>query len=107
MTEQDILLTFFILNWLLIIGDASLGYFVLPLLLRPDSEKSAGDGVAGDKMAVGGMRRLLTAMVLLYMLVNCYAFFRQYATLLYVVTALVLLDIIVQLVVRQRRVRQG
>jgi hypothetical protein len=101
MTEQDILLAFFILNWLLIIGDASLGYFVLPLLLRRAPGDSAGDGTT-----VGGMRRLLTATVMLYMLVNCYAYFRQYSTLLYIVTALVVLDIVVQIVVRQRRLRQ-
>ena len=101
MTEQDMLLTFFILNWLLIIGDASLGYFVLPLLLRRDPGASSGDGTS-----VGRMRRLLTATVMLYMLVNCYAYFRQYSTLLYIVTALVVLDIIVQIVVRQRRLRQ-
>lgn len=99
--EQDLLLTVFILNWLLIIGDASLGYFVAPLLLRLKPGDPSVDGTA-----VGGMRRLLTAMVALYMLVNCYAFFRQYSTLLYIVTTLVALDIIVQLVVRQRRVRQ-
>jgi len=101
MTEQDFLLAFFILNWLLIIGDASLGYFVLPLLLRRDPGASSGDGTA-----VGGMRRLLTATVMLYMLVNCYAYFRQYLTLLYIVTSLVVLDIVVQIVVRQRRLRQ-
>jgi hypothetical protein len=102
MTEQDLLLTFFILNWLLIIVDASLGYFVLPILLPPDP---AGDS-SGDGTAVGGMRRLLTVMVILYMLVNCYAFFRQNSTLLYIVTVLVALDVIVQLAVRQRKVRQ-
>ena len=102
MTEQDLLLTFFILNWLLIIGDASLGYFVLPILLRPDP---SGDS-SGEGTTVGGMRRLLTVMVILYMLVNCYAFFRQNSTLLYIVTVLVALDVIVQLVVRQRKVRQ-
>ena len=102
MTEQDLLLALFILNWLLIIGDASLGYFVLPLLLRPKLIDPPGDGTA-----VGGMRRLLTVMVLLYMLVNCYAYSRQHSTLLYIVTAFVALDIIVQLVVRQRRVGQN
>jgi hypothetical protein len=40
------------------------------------------------------------------MLVNCYAFFRQNSTLLYIVTVLVALDVIVQLAVRQRKVRQ-
>jgi hypothetical protein len=102
MTEQEILLTFFILNWLLIIGDASVGYFVLPILLRPDP---SGDSF-GDGTTVSGMRRLLTVMVILYMLVNCYAFFQQNSTLLYIVTVLVALDVIVQLVVRQRKVRQ-
>ena len=53
------------------------------------------------------MRHLLSVMVGLYMLVNCYAYFRGETTLLYVVTALLFLDIVVQLVVRHRRGRQG
>jgi hypothetical protein len=102
MTEQDLLLTFFILNWLLIIGDASVGYFVLPILLPP--APASDSSVEGT--TVGGMRRLLTVMVILYMLVNCYAFFWQNSTLLYIVTVLVALDVIVQLAVRQRKARQ-
>ena len=101
MTAQELLLLFFILNWLLIISDASLGYFVLPLLLRSKPGDSSGGGTV-----VGGMRRLLTAMVGLYMLVNCYAYYWQYSALLYIVMAIVALDIIVQLMVRQRRLRQ-
>ena len=101
MIELDRFLALFILNWLLIIGDASLGYFMLPTLLPPKPGAPSGGG-----SAVGGMRRLLTVMVMLYMLVNCYAFSRQNSTLLYIVMVLVALDIIVQLVVRQRRVRQ-
>jgi hypothetical protein len=102
MTEQDILLSFFILNWLLIIGDAALGYFVMPLLLPPKPGEPLKESTAVD-----GMRRLLSVMVTLYMLANCYAFFSRYSTLLYIVTALVALDVIVQLVVRQRRAGQG
>ncbi len=101
MSDQEILLFFFGLNSLLIIGDASLGYFVLPLLLRPEA-----DTPVGEAAGVGGMRRLLTGVVTLSMLVNCYAFFQQYATLLYTVTALAVLDIMGQLVVRLRRLRQ-
>ena len=101
MTGQEFILLFFILNVLLIICDASLGYFVLPLILRSKPGELSGGGTV-----VGEMRRLLTAMVILYMLVNCYAYFRQYSALLYIVTAIVLLDILVQLLVRQRRLRQ-
>ena len=102
MTGQYIILMFFILNVLLIICDASLGYFVLPLILRPNpGETSGGETVVGE------MRRLLTVMVILYMLVNCYAFYQGHWTLLYVVTAIVLLDIVAQLVLRRVRLRRG
>ena len=105
MTLPEIRGTFFLLNWLLIIADASVGYFVLPLLLPRETE---GDETGGTAETVrGGTGRLLSVMVGLYMLVNCYAYFRGETTLLYVVTALLLLDIVVQLVVRHRRGRQG
>jgi hypothetical protein len=102
MRGQNLLLSIFILNWLLIIGDAALGYFVMPLLLRAKADDLTDDGMASVMI-----RRLLTATVVFYMLVNCYAYFRQYPTLLFVVTAFVVLDIIVQFVVRQRKTRQS
>ena len=37
MTLPEIRGTFFLLNWLLIIADASVGYFVLPLLLPQET----------------------------------------------------------------------
>ncbi len=107
MTQQELLLTFFILNWFLIIGDASLGYFLLPLVLPPTPAESIEEGSDRVASAVGGVRRLLTVMVLLYMLVNCYAFYQGHWTLLYVVTAIVLLDIVAQLVLRRVRLRRG
>lgn len=105
MTLPEIRGTFFLLNWLLIIADASVGYFVLPLLL-PQETVSEEQGETADA-SFGRMRHLLSVMVGLYMLVNCYAYFRGETTLLYVVTALLFLDIVVQLVVRHRRGRQG
>jgi len=101
----NILLAFFILNWLLILGDASLGYFILPLALPPNPAGSSEVG-GDDGATVGGMRRLLAVMVLLYMLANCFAYYRGHATLLYVVTLIVALDIVAQIVFRRRRVRQ-
>ena len=108
MTGQELLLAFFVLNWLLIIADASLGYFVLPLMLPQGTERGgAEEPEAGEGRTLGGMRRLLTVMVLLYMFVNCYAYYRGHGLLLYVVTGLVLIDIVLQLVIRRRKARQG
>ena len=101
----EIMRWLFLANCLLIIGDAALGYFVLPLVLPPSLREADEEKEAGG--AVDGMRRLLTVMVLLSMLVNCYAFFQGHPTLLAVVTGLVLLDIILQLVLRRRRAGEG
>ena len=106
MTEQQILLTFFILNWLLVIGDATLGYFLLPRLLPRNSADSLPDAAGGSGSAVGGMRRLLAIMVLLYMLANCYAFYQEYSNLLYLVTFILLLDVFAQLLLRGIRLRR-
>ena len=107
LTQPEILFAFFILNSLLIIGDASLGYFVLPMIFPPKHDEQIEAGTSGDAAAIAGLRRMLTVLVLLYMLVNCYAYFREYTILLYIVTALVVLDIIIQLVLRQRRARKS
>lgn len=111
MTAPEILLACFILNLLLIIIDAALGYFVLPLVLPapPGELFEEGAGEEGERAggrAIDGMRRLLSVMVLLYMLVNCYAYYRGHPIVLYIVTGFVILDIIVQLMVRSRRLRQ-
>jgi hypothetical protein len=107
LTVQEISLALFVLNWVLIVGDASLGYFLLPLVLPPRSGQENEEEQDKATLAVGGMRRLLTVMVSLYMLVNCYAFYQGHSTLLYLVTAIVLLDIIAQLVLRRFRLRRG
>ncbi len=106
MTEQQILLTFFIVNWLLVIVDASLGYFILPRLIPRNPADALSDAADGYGSAVGGMRRLLAIMVLLYMLANCYAFYQRYANLLYLVTFILLLDIFAQLFLRWIRLRR-
>lgn len=93
----------FIVNWVLIIIDASLGYFVLPVLLSRVPVKSDSEPGHENDAVVAKMRRLLTFMVLLYMLVNCYAFFESQEILLYIVTALIVMDIIVQLAVGKKR----
>lgn len=107
MTAGEILLTLFILNWVLVIGDASLGYFMMPLLLPPKESDSAVDTGSGEGTVVWGMRRLLAVMVFLYMLVNCYAFYQGRSTLLAVVTAVISLDILAQVVLRLYRLRRG
>ena len=106
MTDRVLFLAFFILNWFLVMGDASLGYFLLPQLFprKPaDSDVTAASGYGG---ALGGMRRLLAIMVLLYMLANCYAFYQGHSNLLYLVTVVLLLDIFAQLFLHWIRLRR-
>ncbi|MSM40944.1 MAG: hypothetical protein GJT30_15115 [Geobacter sp.] len=94
---EPYLLQLFILNWLLIIVDAAIGYLVSPLLARfgaVDTEPSP--------RTVQMIRRLLTLMVTLYMFFNCLAFFRGNNILLVIITGVVLLDIVTQLVLRYR-----
>jgi hypothetical protein len=107
MTAEEILLAFFIINWLLVIVDASLGYFLMPMVIPRNSPDVVTGSDEGHSAAVVGMRRLLTIMVVLYMTVNCYAYYQKHATLLYVITGIVLVDIIAQLALRRHRTRRG
>lgn len=91
------LLAIFILNFLLVIGAATLGYHLAPLLIHGRITEDEDPG-----HAIQRLRRLLSWMVALYMFLNCFAYFRQNAVFLMVVTALVMVDIISQLIIRRR-----
>jgi predicted membrane channel-forming protein YqfA (hemolysin III family) len=94
---DTLLLPFFIVNLALILVDASVGYYLAPVLFRA----SGGEPEA----AVNGartIRYLLTGVVALYMFFNCLAFFRHNAPLLLVVTGLILFDLGGQLYIRYR-----
>ena len=97
MNVETLLLPLFIANILLVLVDASVGYHLAPLLFQA-SGGDPDDAEAG----VGGVRKLLTGVVLLYMFFNCFAFFRYNGPLLLLVTALILFDLGGQLYIRHR-----
>jgi hypothetical protein len=87
----------FIGNFLLVLIDATLGYHLVPRLIRP----GATDPATVARLT-GGMRRLLSCVVALYMFFNCFAYYRGNVVGILVVGGVILLDIGVQLVVRWR-----
>ncbi len=89
----------FVLNWVLIIADAALGFHVAPLLvgMRDGSVESGSQLV----------RRLLAVVVALYMFFNCLAYFRGNVLLLLLVSGIVVLDIVFQLVVKGKTGRRS
>lgn len=92
-----LLLPLFVLNILLVLVDASVGYHLAPLLFR-----AGGGAPEAAENGVRNVRRLLTGVVVLYMFFNCLAYFRYNGPLLLLVTMLVLFDLAGQLYVRHR-----
>ncbi len=92
---ESYLKSLFLLNTIFIICDATIGYHVAPLLTRM--------GMHDDEEhlhAVKCVRSMLSIVVALYMFFNCYALFRAKVMLLYIITAIVVVDILAQTVVR-------
>ena len=86
------LLHIFSANFLLIFIDASIGYHAAPTLVRLREADEA------DKdWAIRGMRKLLAAVVALYMFFNCLVYFDRKPLLLLVVTGVIVFDIAAQL----------
>ena len=100
---ETLWLAVFSLNFVLILVDASLGYHLAPHLLSLAPQDEDRDPTA----VVRSIRRMLTAVVTLYMFFNCLAYFRQDNALMAIVSVLILLDLGGQLYVRYRVRRQG
>lgn len=99
---NDYLLPLFILNLILTLADAAVGYHVAPALMRrftPDPETA--------ELSVRGMRTMLGGVVAIYMFFNCLGYFRQNGVMLLAVTAVVVVDMVAQLVVRRKIVKGG
>jgi len=97
-TTDTLLLSLFILNILLVLLDASLGYHLAPRLLRmPDTDEPEL-----RESAVRTVRGMLTVLVMLYMFFNCWGYFRGNSGLLLIVTAMVLFDLGGQMYIRHR-----
>lgn len=84
----------FISNIMLTFIDATLGYHAAPTLARLGASDEAG-----AEWATRGVRKLLAAVVALYMYFNCLAFFDQKPLLLLIVTGVIVVDIVAQLMV--------
>ena len=91
----------FVINTLLVLVDAALGYFVVPKILQkfypPEDTPESGSPPP--------FRRLLAVVVTFYMFFNCFAYFGQNGILLLIITIIVLLDIGFQLLVRWKSSR--
>lgn len=103
MTLTSYLPLIFIGNIFLIFLDATIGYHAAPILARLGGREQSGAGPA-----IIGVRKLLAAVVALYMFFNCVAYFDQKTGFLLLISGVLLLDIVVQLVIRSKlKSRQG
>lgn len=103
MTLTSYLPLIFIGNICLIFIDATIGYHAAPILARLGGREQSAAGPA-----IIGVRKLLAAVVALYMFFNCVAFFDQKTGFLLLISGVLLLDIAVQLVIRSKlKSRQG
>jgi len=91
-------LSLFLLNTLMVLLDASLGYFMAPHL--PVGEKDS-------ETVARTMRGLLPVIVALYMFFNCLGYFQARSICLLTVSGLLVLDLALQLVLRHRRRMPG
>ena len=92
----------FTANIFLIFTDATIGYYAAPALTR-----LAGGGEDGSERAVRGVRKLLAAVVTLYMFFNCLGFFEQKTWLLYFTSAVLAVDIAAQVIIFRKLDRRG
>jgi len=89
-------LPLFLLNCILILLDAAMGFLTAPRLLAGLGDHEAGE--AGVRSA----RKLLSVVVALYMFFNCIGYFQARSGYLTAVTGLVLLDMALQLFLHRR-----
>ena len=90
-------LLIFVVNFVLVLCDASLGFFIVPHLLR----REALDGDEAGR-AERSAPTLLAVAVAVYMFFNCFAYNRQSMIFLLVVTGLILADLTGQFIVYRK-----
>ena len=90
-------LPIFILNTLLVLADAALGYHFAPRLLAGMGEQESVEA------GVRTTHRLLPVVVALYMLFNCLGYFQGRTVYLLSVCSLILLDMTLQLLLCRKR----
>jgi uncharacterized protein YacL len=91
----------FIFNTIMIIVDASLGYHFAPQLL------SGMDDAEAMESGVSTTRKLLSAVVALYMFFNCVGYFQIRPTYLFAVSGLIMLDLALQFFLHRKRRSAG
>lgn len=94
-------LPIFIVNSLMILVDASLGYYFAPQLL------SGVDDAEAMESGIKTTRKLLSAVVALYMFFNCLGFFQKRSAYLFAVSGLILLDLGLQFFLHRKRRGSG
>ena len=87
----------FILNFVLVIVDAAVGYHLAPLLFR-----ITGGEEDTAKHVTAFIRRCLSGMVALYMFCNCLAYFGGEIRFILLVTGIVAADIVCQLLLARK-----
>jgi len=94
-------LPIFIFNTLMVLADTALGYHLAPRLLAGMDEPEAVEA------GVRTTRGLLPVVVALYMFFNCLGYFQGRTTWLLAVSALLLVDLALQLWLRRKRLGRG
>jgi len=94
-------LPIFIFNTLTVLGVTALGYHLAPRLLAGMDEPEAVE------TGVRTTRKLLPLVVALYMFFNCLGYFEGRTAYLLGVSALLLVDLALQLLMRRKRHGRG
>lgn len=92
----------FAFNILLTIIDATIGYHAAPILVR-----AAAVNEEALESAAKTIRTMLALVVALYSFFSCLAFYRQKPLLLLIVTAVIVADIVAQIIVSRKMKNRG
>jgi hypothetical protein len=95
------LLALFLLNMVMILVDASVGYHMAPKIMEAINDLE--DGEAGVRTT----RKLLSAVVALYMFFNCTGYFQGRLSYLLTVCGLIVFDLALQFYLFRRRRTAG
>jgi len=91
----------FVVNLLLTLADASLGYHLAPVLVSMRLDEEGEPFVPPQSL-----RRFLGVVVGLFTLLNCIGYFGENRVLLMVLTAAILLDMVIMVVICRRIVKR-
>ncbi|MCM0082479.1 hypothetical protein L4X63_12845 [Geomonas sp. Red32] len=92
----------FVVNFVLTLVDASIGYHAAPLLVR-----LTNGGEEAEESATRTVRSLLAAVVGSYMFLNCLFYFNPRPSLLLTVTGFIVVDMVCQLWLRRKMEGEG